>query len=332
MRFDQLKRRDFISLLGGAAGWPIAAQAQQPAMPVIGYLASTAPYQLGSRLDLAFREGLRETGFVEGQNVVIEYRSAQARYERLPEMAADLVRRKVAVIFATGAVQSPLAAKAATATIPIVFALGSDPVEIGLVTSLGRPGGNVTGATSLSRELLTKRLEVLRELLPNVGAFGLLVNPRNSNAELDVREAQAMAQSDGWRLNVVEARDVGDIENGIARLAQLRVGGFFHGTDAFINSRGEQIVALAARYAIPAIFAVRETVEIGGLMSYGGDGAETSRIAGRYVGRILKGEKPADLPVQRASKVELVINLKTAKTLGLKVPLSLLGRADEVIE
>jgi putative ABC transport system substrate-binding protein len=327
-----IRRREFITLVGGAAAWPIAGRAQQRAVPVIGYLASTAPLQPGSRRDLAFREGLREAGFVEGQNVVIEYRSAQGRYERLPELAADLVRRNVAVIFATGAVQSPLAAKAATATIPIVFNVGSDPVEIGLVTSLGRPGGNLTGATSLVRELLTKRLEVLRELLPNAGAFGLLVNPRNSNAELDVREAQAMAQSGGWRLHVVEVRDVGDIESGIARLAQLRVGGFFNGTDSFIGSRGEQLVALAVRYAIPAIFALRETVEVGGLMSYGGDSAEILRIAGRYIGRILKGEKPADLPVQRASKVELVINLKTAKALGLKVPLSLLGRADEVIE
>jgi putative ABC transport system substrate-binding protein len=327
-----MKRRQFMTLLGGAAAWPLAARAQQARLPVIGYLASTAPRQPGSRREVAFREGLREAGFVEGQNVVVEYRSAQGRYESLSEMAADLVRRNVAVIFATGAVQAPFAAKAATATIPIVFAVGSDPVEIGLVTSLSRPAGNVTGVTSLSRELLAKRFEVLRELLPSAVAFGLLVNPRNSNNKPDVREAQALAQAGGWRLLVVEARDVGDIESGIARLAQSRVGGFLVGTDDFISSQYDQLITLAARHAMPALFTQRETVEAGGLISYGGDSAETHRIAGRYVGRILKGEKPADLPVQRASKVELVINLKTAKALGITVPITLLGRADEVIE
>jgi len=247
-------------------------------------------------------------------------------------MATDLVRRQVAVIFATGSVPAPLAAKAATTTIPIVFRVGSDPVELGLVTSLSRPGGNVTGVTGLGRELFAKRFELLRELLPNATAFGLLVNPSNPNTKPSVQEALALAQAGGWQLHVVEVRNVADIESGFASLARLRVGGFLTGTDNAINSRGDQLVALAARHAIPAIFQEREEVEAGGLMSYGGDSAETFRIAGLYVGRILKGEKPADLPVQRATKVELLINLKTAKTLGITVPLTLRGRADEVIE
>jgi putative ABC transport system substrate-binding protein len=328
-----MQRRDFITLLGGvAAAWPFAARAQQPAAPVIGYLAGTVPRQRGGRYDIGFRQGLRETGFAEGQNVVIEYRSAQGRYERLPEMAADLVRQRVAVIFATGGAPAPLAAKAATTTIPIVFYLGSDPVELGLVPSLNQPGGNITGVTALSRELLSKRLEVLRELLPNAAAFGIIVNPSNPNTEPSVREVRALGQTGGWQVHVVEVRNAAEIETGFASLAQLRVGGILTATDNVINSRTDQLVALASRYAIPTIFQEREAVEAGGLMSYGGDNSEMSRIAGLYVGRILKGEKPADLPVQQATKVELVINIKTAKVLGLTLPLSLLGRADEVIE
>jgi putative ABC transport system substrate-binding protein len=326
-----IRRRQLIAALGGAAAWPLAARAQQPRLPVIGYLSGTLPPQPGGRFDLAFRQALRETGFVEGQNVIIEYRSAQGRYERLPEMASDLVRRQVAVIYAAGAVTGPLAAKAATTTIPIVFAVGSDPIELGLVTSLSRPGGNVTGVTSLGQELFPKRLELLREMVPNAATFGLMVNPSNPNTEPTVREAQTLALAAGWRLQVVEARNVGEIETGFANLAQLRVNGFLTSIDDVFTGRYDQLVALAARHQIPAIFSVREAVEAGGLMSYGGD-SETRRIAGLYVGRILKGEKPADLPVQRSSKVELIINLKTAKALGLTVPLSLRGRADEVIE
>ena len=328
-----MNRREFITLLGGAAaGWPLAARAQQRATPVIGYLSGTVPRQSGGREDVAFRQGLREVGFVEGQNAIIEYRSALGRYERLPEMATDLVRRQVMVILATGGIPAALAAKAATTTIPIVFALGSDPVELGLVTSLSRPGGNVTGVTGLGRELLAKRLELLRELLPNAAAFGLMVNPGNPNTEATVRETQALAQAGGWRLHVVEVRNVADIETGFASLARLQVGGFVTGTDNVINSHRDQLVALAARHAIPAIFQERDAVEAGGLMSYEGDIVEEWRIAGLYVGRILKGEKPGDLPVVRTTKFELVINLKTAKALGLTVPIPLLAGADEVIE
>jgi putative ABC transport system substrate-binding protein len=324
-----MRRREFITLIGGAAAWPLAARAQQP---VIGYLTGTVPRQRGGREDLAFRQGLREAGFVEGPGVAIEYRSAQGQYERLPGMAADLVRQRVAVIFATGGVPAPLAAKAATTTIPIVFALGSDPVELGLVTSLNRPGGNITGVTGLGRELLAKRLELLRELSPNAVEFGLMVNPSNPNTELTVREAQALAQRGGWRLQVAEVRNVADIETAFASLARSRVGGFLTGTDNVINSHREQLVALAARHAIPAISQDCEAVEAGGLLSYGADVAEEFHTAGLYLGRILKGEKPGDLPVQQPTKFELVINQRTAKTLGLTVPPTLLVAADEVIE
>ena len=327
-----IARRAFITLLSGAAAWPLAARAQQQPVAVVGYLSGTVPRRRGGREDLAFRQGLREAGFVEGQSMIIEYRSAQGRYEQLPAMAADLVRQQVAVILATGGVPAPLAAKAATATIPIVFALGSDPVELGLVTSLNRPGGNVTGVTSLGRELLAKRLQLLRELLPNAAGFGLMVNPSNPNTQLTVREAQALAQAGGWRLHVVEVRNIADIETGFASLARLQVGGFVTGTDNVINSHRDQLVALAARHAIPAIFQERDAVEAGGLMSYQGDIVEEWRIAGLYVGRILKGEKPGDLPVVRTTKFDFAINLKTAKALGLTVPDKLLALADEVIE
>jgi putative ABC transport system substrate-binding protein len=263
-----MNRREFITLIGGAtATWPLVARAQQPRLPVIGYLSGTLPPQPGGRFDLAFRQALRETGFVEGQNVIIEYRSAQGRYERLPEMASDLVRRQVAVIYAAGAVTGPLAAKAATRTIPIVFAVGSDPIELGLVTSLSRPGGNVTGVTSLGQELFPKRLELLREMVPNAATFGLMVNPSNPNTEPTVREAQTLALAAGWRLQVVEARNVGEIESGFANLAQLRVNGFLTSVDDVFTGRYDQLVALAARHQIPAIFSVREAVEAGGLMS-----------------------------------------------------------------
>jgi putative ABC transport system substrate-binding protein len=327
-----LRRREFVAGLGGAAAWPLAASAQQRAMPVIGYLSGTVPRPRGGRQDLAFHQGLKEMGFVEGQNVSIEYRSAEDHYERLPTLAADLVRRRVAVIVATGGARGPLAAKQATTTIPIVFFFGSDPVELGLVDSLSRPGGNITGVTNLGRELLAKRLEVLRELLPHVNAIGLIVNPNNPNTEPSVKEAQALAQTGRWRLHIVEVRSGADIEASVARLVQMGAGAFLMATDNVINSRTDQLISLAARYRLPAIYQGREAAEAGGLMTYGGDGAEQTRIAGVYVGRILKGAKPADLPVQQVTKVELVINLKTAKALGITVPITLRGRADEVIE
>jgi putative ABC transport system substrate-binding protein len=327
-----MRRRDFIAGLGGAAAWPLAVRAQQRTVPVIGYLSGTIPRQPGSRDDLAFRRGLQELGFVEGRNLTIEYRSAEDHYERLPALAADLVRQQVAVIVATGSARGPLAAKEATATIPIVFFFGSDPVELGLVASLSRPGGNITGVTVLGRELLSKRLELLHELLPNVGAIGLIVNPNNPNTEPSVRELQALAQASKWRLHVVEARTGLELDAAVARLAELRAEAFLTATDNVITSRSDQLVALAARYRMPAIYQTRDAVDAGGLMSYGGDGAESTHIAGVYAGRILKGEKPADLPVQQVTKVKLVINLKTATALDLTIPLSLLGRVDEVIE
>jgi putative ABC transport system substrate-binding protein len=301
-------------------------------MPVIGYLSGTVPRPFGGREDLAFRQGLKEMGFVEGQNVAIEYRSAEDHYERLPALAADLVRRHVAVIVATGSARGPLAAKAATTTIPIVFFFGSDPVELGLVASLSRPGGNITGVTGLGRELLTKRLEMLRVLLPNVAAIGLIVNPDNPNTKPSVQELQALAQAGGWRLHVVNVRTGSDIDTAVETLAQLRAGAFLTATDNVINSRSGQLVALAARYGIPAIYQRREAVDAGGLMSCVTDNTEVTRIVGVYAGRILKGEKPADLPVQRATKFNLAINLKTAKALGLTVPETLLATADQVIE
>jgi putative ABC transport system substrate-binding protein len=326
-----MKRRQFITLLGGAAAWPIAAWAQQAAMPVVGWLGSTSLD--GYRRQLAaFSQGLDEGGYVEGRNVAIEYRWAESRYDQLPALAADLVQRRVAVIVAVGAVNVVLAAKAATATIPIVFQVGSDPVQSGLVISLARPGGNITGVTSLGRELLAKRLEILRELLPNVGAFGLLVNPNNPNTEPSVRELEALGRANGWTLHVVAVATESDFDEAFTALDQLKVGAFLHATDQLFIDSSDRIVALAVRHRIPAIYAQLAAAEAGGLMCYGADLADNSRVAGVYVGRILKGEKPADLPVQQVTKVELVINMKTAKALGLTVPLSLLGRADEVIE
>ena len=327
-----MRRREFIAGLGSAAAWPVVARAQQATTPVIGYLSGTVPRPLGGRQDLAFRQGLKEMGFVEGQNVAIEYRSAEDQYERLPALAADLVRRKVAVIVATGSARGPLAAKAATTTISIVFFFGSDPVELGLVASLSRPGGNITGVTGLGRELLTKRLEMLRVLLPNVTAIGLIVNPDNPNTEPSVKELQASAQAGGWRLHVVNARTGLEIDTAVATLVQLRAGAFLTATDNVINSRSRQLVALAARYGMPAIYQDREAVDAGGLMSYSTDGTEVIRIVGVYTGRILKGEKPADLPVQQPTKFEFVINNRTAKLLGLTIPETLLATADEVIQ
>ena len=311
-------RRKFITLLGGAAAWPLAANAQQPAMPVIGFL--DVPSLEARRDDVAaFHRGLKETGYVESQNVAIEYRWAGDRNDRLPEMAADLVRRQVTVIAALGT-QMTLAAKAATATIPIVFFIGADPVELGFVASLHRPGGNVTGVTSLNVELVQKRLELLHELIPMATMAALLVNPASPNlAEPATRDAQAAARTLGLKLEVLHARTERDFDPLFATLVQLRAAGLVIGPDAYFNSQIERLAALTVRHAVPTIYQYREFAAAGGLMSYGGSITEGYRQAGVYTGRILKGEKPADLPVQQAPKVELFINLKTAKAVGRKV-------------
>jgi putative ABC transport system substrate-binding protein len=327
-----MKRREFITLLGGvAAAWPLAARAQQPAMPEIGYLNSGSP-NANPDLMAAFRQGLNAAGYVEGRNVAIEYRWADDQYDRLPALAADLVRRQVAVLAAVGALPVALAAKAATATIPVVFGVGGDPVALGLVASLNRPGGNLTGVTNLNTEVLPKRLELLREVLPGTTAIAVLVNPTNPAAESQSRELRAAARILGLQLHVAHASIESDFAAVFAALVQRQVGGLVIAGDGLFVSRSEQLAALALRHAVPAIFQFREFTAAGGLMSYGSSRTDQSRLAGIYSGRVLKGEKPADLPVQRSTKVELVINFKTAKTLGLTVPLTLRGRADEVIE
>ena len=326
-----MTRREVISLLGGTAAWPLAARAQQPAMPVIGFLDSRSPEMAANNLP-AFREGLAQTGFVEGRNVGIEYRFAELQNDRLPALAADLVRRQVAVIAGVTTTQGALVAKAATTTIPIVFAIGGDPVKNGLVASLNRPGGNVTGVSYLTNELGAKRLGLLRDLLPNVGMIAALVNPTNPNAESDAKDLLAAAQSMGLTLNVLHVSSERDIDGLFATLVQRRASAFLTVSDPLFTSRRQQIAVLAADHKIPAIYHVRDFTTAGGLMSYAPNIYDVFRQAGVYTGRILNGEKPADLPVVQPTKFEFVINLKTAKALGLEIPPKLLAIADEVIE
>jgi len=322
-----MNRREFIMLLGGAVAWPLAARAQQ-AMPAIGFLGSES---FEDRLR-AFRQGLRDTGYVEGNNVAIEYRWAEGQNDRLPTLAANLVRIRVTVI-ATPDTPAALAAKAATTTIPIIFFTAANPVEIGLVANLARPGGNLTGVTTLGLEVGPKRLELLHELVPAATTMALLVNPTSlALSERTTRDLQTAARALGLKIHVLHASTEREIDSAFATFAQLRAGGLVIGPDAFFTSRAEELAALALRHRVPAIYQFREFVEAGGLMSYGTDLTDGNRLTGVYTGRILKGEKPADLPVQQSSKAELIINLKTARALGLTVPLALLGRANEVIE
>jgi putative ABC transport system substrate-binding protein len=324
-------RRQFISALGGTAvGWPLAVRAQQPAMPVIGFLNSGSPVAFAD-LTRSFRQGLGEIGYVEGQNVAIDFRWAEDQYNRLPDLAAELVRRQVAVMFAGGP-PAAKAAKAATTTIPIVFTTGVDPVELGLVGSLNRPGGNVTGVSVIAAELEAKRLGLLHELVPTAAAMAYLVNPNYSGASAQVTSEETAARTLGLEVHILTASSESEIDAAFATTVQLGVGGLSVGNDPFLNSRRDQLVALAARHAIPTIYPWRDATVAGGLISYGASFSDGYRQAGIYTGRILKGEKPADLPVLQSVKFDLVINLKTARTLGLPVPSGLFAIADEVIE
>ena len=326
-----MRRREFMTVLAGAAAYPLAARAQQKAMPVIGVLtpASQTPF---SPLMAAFRQGLSEAGYVEGQNLAIEYRSAEGHYDRLPALAADLVARKVDLIMANSP-PAALAAKSATSTIPIVFRHGGDPVADGLVASLARPGGNLTGVSQLGDEGLTaKRLQLLSELVPRAGVIALLVNPNNSTAERVIQEVQQAARVKGLQLHLLKASSESEIDTAFASLVQLQVGALIVGADPFLTSRREQFVALASRHAIPSIYAWREFAASGGLISYGASLTSALRLVGTYAGKVLKGAKPAEMPVQQATTFQLVINLNTANALGLTVPQPLLARADEVIE
>jgi putative ABC transport system substrate-binding protein len=325
-----MRRRELITLLGGAAAWPLAARAQQPAMPVIGFLGTGSP-DVFAYIVRAFRQGLSETGFVEGRNVAIEYSWANDQLDRLPALAANLVRRQVSLIVANS-IDSALAAKAATTTVPVAFQTGGDPVQAGLVASLNQPGGNLTGVTSLAGELGPKRLELLHELVPATTNIGVLFNPNNRNAGILSSDLQAAARTLGLEFQVLHASAERDFDTAFASLARLRVGALLINPSLLYNTLSERLATLTNRHALPAIFQFREFAAAGGLMSYGGSITENYRLLGVYTGRILKGEKPADLPVQQSAKIELIINLKTAKALGLAVPLPMLGRADEVIE
>jgi putative tryptophan/tyrosine transport system substrate-binding protein len=325
-----MRRREFIAGLGAAA-WPVTARAQQPAMPVIGFLSPQSTDDDYKNVTVPFLQGLKETGHVDGQNVAVEYRWAENQYDRLPALAADLVRSRVTVIVAAGT-PAALAAKAATAMLPIVFTTGGDPVALGLVASLNRPGANVTGSAILTSELGPKRLQLLHELVPNAALFGVLADPAFAGTQSTIAELQAVARTLGLQLVVVSARTDSDLEMAFATFSQQRVGAVLVGAGVLYTRRTEQLAALAARHAMPAIFGFREFVMAGGLMSYGGSLGYFYHHAGTYAGRILKGEKPADLPVEQITKIELVINAKTAKALGLTIPETLLATADEVIQ
>jgi putative tryptophan/tyrosine transport system substrate-binding protein len=329
--FDK-RRREFITLLGGvAAAWPLAARAQQSPMPVVGFLNVASPDGYRPML-AAFLQGLQQSGYVEGRNVTIEYRWAEGQSDRLPAMVADLVHRQVTMIAAT-TTPAALAAKAATTTVPIVFEIGGDPIRLGLVASLNRPGGNITGVTQLNTEVTPKRLELLHELVPNATVFALLLNPTNPGlAEFILRSSQPAAQTLGFQLHILHASSESDFDAVFEKVIQLRAGGLVIGSDAFFTSRQEQLGSLSLRYAVPTVYENRGFVAGGGLVSYGGLIADSYRLTGVYAGRVLKGEKPGELPVQQGTKVQMYLNLKTAKALGITVPLPLLGRADEVIE
>jgi len=331
MQFDQLKRREFIALLGGATAWPLAARAQQTAMPVVGFMHILSPENVPHFVP-AFRQGLKEQGFIEGQNLEVEYRWARGQYDQLAELAADLVHRQVAVIAAMGGSPSPQVAMRATQTVPIVFATNGDPVKEGLVASLNRPGRNATGVTIFGPAAVAKRLQLLHELVPQAVVVAYLTNPKNPNAEFELGTAQEAARSLGVDFHVLHASSESEIESAFTKMSQQQVGALVGASDTFLFGQRDQIVSLAAHHRIPAIYYLREFAQAGGLMAYGNSIPDAYRVAGGYVGRILKGEKPGDLPVVQSTRFEFVINMKTASVLGIEVPNSMQLLADEVIE
>jgi ABC-type uncharacterized transport system substrate-binding protein len=326
-----MRRREFITLLGGAAAWPLVARAQQQAMPVVGFMNVNSP-ETASDSVAAFRQGLRETGFVEGQNVAVEYRWAQGQYDRFPELAAEFVRRQVAVIAATGGEPSPQSAKAATQTIPIVFTATGDPITEGLVASLRRPGGNITGITIFGSAAVTKRVQLMHDLVPQAATIAYLMNPNHPSGEIEMSAAQTAARALRKEMFVLRASNERELDAAFTTMAQQQTGALVVASDPFFYSRRGELASLAARYRLPAIYYLPEFARAGGLMAYGNSLVDIYRLVGVYVGRILKGEKPGDLPVVQSTKFEFVINLKTAKALGLDVPLGLTAGADEVIE